>query len=101
MARTFLFTVLAVGVETVLGPGWPWCFSRQFAGKGLVKLLLLLPLVATPVAIGIVWNLFYDPTIGLANFLLRLVGLGAMMGLRRAPPSSPLWSSWTCGSGRP
>ena len=40
-----------------------------------MKLLLLLPLVATPVAIGISWNLFYDPTIGLANHVLRLVGL--------------------------
>jgi multiple sugar transport system permease protein len=49
--------------------------NREFAGKGLVKLLLLLPLVATPVAVGIVFNLFYDPTIGLANWALSLFGL--------------------------
>jgi multiple sugar transport system permease protein len=40
-----------------------------------MKLLLLLPLVATPVAIGIVWNLFYDPTIGLANYALSILGI--------------------------
>ena len=50
-------------------------FNRQFRGKGFLKLFLLLPLVATPVAIGIVWNLFFDPTIGLANFALKLFGL--------------------------
>ncbi len=36
---------------------------------------MLLPLVSTPVAIGIAWNLFYDPTIGLANFVLTRLGL--------------------------
>jgi multiple sugar transport system permease protein len=41
----------------------------------VAKLLLLLPLVATPVAVGIVFNLFYDPTIGLANFVLKSLGL--------------------------
>lgn len=73
--RTFLFTAMAVAAETVLGTALALVLHRRFAGKGLVKLLLLLPLVATPVAIGISWNLFYDPTIGLANHVLRLIGL--------------------------
>jgi multiple sugar transport system permease protein len=78
VARTFLFTFLAVGVETILGTGLAVLLRRRFAGQGLVKLLLLLPLVAAPVAIGISWNLFYDPTIGLANYVLRQMGLGGM-----------------------
>ncbi len=78
VARTFLFTLLAVGVETILGTALAILLRRQFAGKGLVKLLLLLPLVAAPVAIGICWNLFYDPNIGLANYLLRGIGLGGL-----------------------
>jgi multiple sugar transport system permease protein len=75
VARTFLFTLLAVGVETIFGTALAVLLRRRFAGKGLVKLLLLLPLVAAPVAIGISWNLFYDPNIGLANYLLRGLGL--------------------------
>ena len=75
VGRTFLFTVLAVSAETLLGVGLALVFNRQFRGKGPLKLFLLLQLVATPVAIGIVWNLFYDPTIGLANFALKLLGL--------------------------
>ena len=78
VARTFLFTLLAVGVETILGTALAVLRRRQFAGKGLVKLLLLLPLVAAPVAIGISWNLFYDPNIGLANYLLHEIGLGGL-----------------------
>jgi multiple sugar transport system permease protein len=73
--RTFLFTAMAVAAETFLGVTVALVLNREFRGKGLVKMLLLLPLVATPVAIGIVWNLFFDPTIGLANYALGLVGL--------------------------
>ena len=75
MGRTFLFTGMAVAAEAVLGTAVALVLHREFFGKGLMKLLLLLPLVATPVAIGIVWNLFYDPTIGLANYALSILGL--------------------------
>ncbi|HEY8463028.1 MAG TPA: sugar ABC transporter permease [Bacillota bacterium] len=72
---TFYFTVLAVGVEVVLGVLIALVLNREFRGKNLVKLILLLPLVATPVAIGLSWILFYEPTIGLANYVLNLIGL--------------------------
>ncbi len=74
---TIYFTVLAVGVETVLGVAIALILHREFIGKGLVKGLLLLPMVATPVAIGLAWTLFYEPTIGLGNYVLQLVGLPA------------------------
>ena len=81
--RTFEFSALAVAVETTSGVALALILHRNFFGKGLVKLLLLLPLVATPVAIGIVWNLFYDPNIGLLNYLLSALGL---------PPSQWVYS---------
>jgi multiple sugar transport system permease protein len=75
LARTFLFTFFAVAIESVLGVATALILNRAFVGKSVAKLLLLLPLVATPVAVGIVFNLFFDPTTGLANFLLHSVGL--------------------------
>lgn len=73
--RTIAFTFFAVAIEAVLGVAIAIILNRTFTGKGLAKLLLLLPLVATPVAVGIVFNLFFDPTIGLANFVLKTLGL--------------------------
>ena len=73
--RTIAFTLMAVGIEAVLGVAAALVLHRNFVGKGLAKTLLLLPLVATPVAVGIVFNLFYDPTIGLANYVLSTLGL--------------------------
>ncbi len=75
MGRTFYFTFLAVGCETILGMIWALILNREFFGKEGIKLLLLLPLVSTPVAIGIAWVLFYEPTIGLANWALKSLGL--------------------------
>ncbi|MBE3571840.1 MAG: sugar ABC transporter permease [Moorella humiferrea] len=72
---TFYFTILAVGVETILGVTIALILNRDFPGKNAVKTILLLPMVATPVAIGLAWTLFYEPTIGLGNYALQLLGL--------------------------
>ena len=75
LGRTFSFTFSAIIVEAVLGTILALILNREYKAKGAVKLILLLPLVSTPVAIGIVWNLFYDPTIGFLNYMLSLLGL--------------------------
>lgn len=75
VGRTFAFTFFAVVIEGFLGVAIALILNRAFVGKSIAKLLFLLPLVATPVAVGIVFNLFYDPTIGLANFVLKSLGL--------------------------
>jgi multiple sugar transport system permease protein len=75
LGRTIVFTAFAVGIEGVIGVAAALVLNRAFVGRGFTKLLLLLPLVATPVAVGIVFNLFFDPTIGLLNFALQSLAL--------------------------
>jgi multiple sugar transport system permease protein len=87
--RTFYFTSLAVAIETVLGVAVALILHRAFVGKSIVKLLLLLPLVATPVAVGIVFNLFYDPNIGLVNYLLKSLGLPQSLWITSASTVIP------------
>jgi multiple sugar transport system permease protein len=97
VARTFAFTFFAVAIEGLLGVATALVLNRAFVGKSLAKLLLLLPLVATPVAIGIVFNLFYDPTIGLANFVLQSSGLPSGLWVSNAKsviPSLVLVDVW-------
>ena len=73
--RTFAFTFGAVAAEAVLGTIVALILNREFRGKTPTKLILVLPLVVTPVAIGIVFQLFYDPNIGFLNFVLNSLGL--------------------------
>lgn len=77
--RTFVFTFLAVSLELILGVTMALIFNRQFAGRGLLRTLFLLPMVATPVAIALVWILILDPTIGLANYLLNSANLPRLL----------------------
>ena len=97
LGRTFYFTFGAVFFEMIVGIALALILNRTFAGKGVVKTLLLLPLVATPVAIGIVWNLFYDPTIGILNYVLSVFGLpqsGWVSETKSVMPSLLLVDIW-------
>lgn len=73
--RTLSFTISAVFFETVFGTIIALILNTSFKGKTIAKTILLLPLVATPVAVGLVFTLFYDPTIGFLNYILSVFGL--------------------------
>ena len=88
--RTVWFSVVSLVVEMFLGVGIAILLNRKFVGKGLVKTVFLLPMVATPVAIGMVWTLIYQPTIGIANYALKAIGLPAQAWLGSA--DTALWS---------
>ena len=97
MGRTFYFTIGAVVGETILGIAIALILNREFYGKNALKLILLLPLVATPVAVGIVFNLFYDPTIGFLNYVLSSLGLpqsGWVTAQKTVLPSLMLVDIW-------
>ena len=74
-SRTLLFSAVALLFEVVLGTAIALILNRDFIGKPLVKTLFLLPMVATPVSIGLVWMLIYEPTFGVANTLLGYIGM--------------------------
>ncbi|GGD59391.1 carbohydrate ABC transporter permease [Paenibacillus nasutitermitis] len=73
--NTFYFTFVALFAEMVLGLAIAVLFNRSFKGKNIAKTLFLLPMVATPVAMGLVWMLIYEPTIGAANTILKSIGI--------------------------
>ncbi|MDQ0733824.1 carbohydrate ABC transporter permease [Arthrobacter agilis] len=74
--RTFVFTAVALTVQLVLGMAIALLLWRPFKGEKWVRVAILLPLVATPVAVGMMWRLIFDPNIGFANQLLGFVGIG-------------------------
>jgi multiple sugar transport system permease protein len=73
--RTLYFTGLVIAGETVLGVAMALLFNREFWGRGLLRTLAILPMVATPVAIGLVFVMMYHPTLGVANYLLSVLHL--------------------------
>lgn len=73
---TLYFTALATALQMILGVSLALLLNRPFRGKGFFRSIFLLPMVATPVAIALVWMMMYNPTLGVMNYLVGLVGLG-------------------------
>ena len=72
---TFYYTILATVAEMLLGLAIALVLNRNFVGKNVVKTIVLLPYMMAPVAVGLMWMLFYEPSSGLMNFIFTSVGL--------------------------
>jgi multiple sugar transport system permease protein len=84
--RTLIFTAASVVVPLLLGVWAAVCFSSPFRLRGLARTLFVLPMMATPVAISLVWTMMFHPQLGVLNYLLTAVGL---------PPSTWVYDTAT------
>ena len=73
--RTIWFTFAAVCIESMLGVTFALILGKIRKASNVIRTVFLMPMVATPVAVGILWKLIFDPTIGLANQILKFLGL--------------------------
>lgn len=49
--------------------------NQTFKGNGLIKALNFSPFVIAPILVGLIWYFILDPSIGLINNLLDLIGM--------------------------
>ena len=75
VARTLVYTFLAVALPVILGVLSAMVFHRRFPLRGLLRGIFILPMMATPVAVGLVWTMMFHPQLGVLNYLLSLIGL--------------------------
>jgi multiple sugar transport system permease protein len=73
--RTLWFTVLAVIIPIFLGVWAALVFHREFPFRGALRTIFVMPMMATPVAIALVWTMMFHPQLGVLNYLLSLAGL--------------------------
>jgi len=75
--RTFLWLVSSTGVETILGIllGFFFWKSTKMPGRRLALTLLFTPMILAPSSTGTFFRLIYEPTFGVLNYLLGLLGI--------------------------
>lgn len=88
--HTLLFAGVCLACQTVLGLGFALILNRRFRGQNLVRTLFILPVVATPVAVAMVWKMIYDPALGIINMLIKQAGGSAFAFLGER--STALWA---------
>jgi multiple sugar transport system permease protein len=83
------FVILSVGLETLLGFGFGLLLRERFTGSGVIRTLLLIPMMISPVVAGLFWKLLFNPTYGIVNYLL---GFGSGGPDWLSSPSLAFWA---------
>lgn len=83
LPNTFLFLVIAVGVEVALGLAIALLINRRFPGQRVVKTLLIFPLLVAPVVAGLMFYWMFHSEFGLVNQVLRAIGLPGVLWFNR------------------
>ena len=71
---TFKYFVVASFFEVVLGVTLALMLGKIKKAQGIIRTAFLFPMVATPIAMGYVWKLMFDSSLGFINAFLRFLG---------------------------
>jgi multiple sugar transport system permease protein len=97
-ATTGRFALFSVGLQILVGFGLAMLVNTKFKGSGVVITLILIPMMLSPVVVGMFWKLMYTPTFGLLNYLLGFTNPAqapdwlASSFARKSVPGLALWA---------
>ncbi len=70
-----IMVTLAVAVQLVLGVALAMFFNLQLRGSWIVRGILLLPMLMTPIVVGVMWRTLLNPDWGIIDWSIRSIGL--------------------------
>ncbi|MDR5710345.1 MAG: sugar ABC transporter permease [Armatimonadota bacterium] len=75
LGNTVVIVVGAVSLEVLLGFGLALLLYRPLRGGAFFRVLFIVPMALTPIAVGYMWRMLLNETIGPFNALLQAAGL--------------------------
>lgn len=72
---TFIFVICALTLEFVFGMVLALLLNRDLKGKGIIRSMILLPMMCTNVVIGLTWRLLLNYNFGIVNYYLTQINL--------------------------
>ncbi len=76
--HTLIYTVLSVVAPLFLGTLAALVFDAQFPLRGFLRGVFVMPMMATPVAIALVWTMMFHPQLGVLNYLMSFIHIGPL-----------------------
>jgi raffinose/stachyose/melibiose transport system permease protein len=92
LGNTFLFAVVTTTLKIALGLCLALLLNRRAKAQSVFRAVFYLPVVLSPLIIGIVFHSIFDPTTGLLNQFLGAVGLSELRRQWLADPSTAMLS---------
>ena len=71
-ATTGRYALFSVSLQMLIGFGLALLVRDKFWGSGLITTIILIPMMISPVVVGLFWKLMYNPTFGYFNLLIGL-----------------------------
>lgn len=84
LINTFYYSIGVVPLTMAGALMFALLLNRPFPARGLFRTLYYLPVVASIVAISVVWRWLYNPDRGLLNLFLKIAGLGTSQFLNES-----------------
>jgi multiple sugar transport system permease protein len=75
LGRTVIFTVTSTVATLIFGMLLALLLNRALPGKNFFRTLLIVPMIVTPVVVGLTWRFMYNPELGMFNYFISLLGL--------------------------
>lgn len=73
--RTIEFAIGSLILQLGLGYGLALLLHHDRPGFGVLRVLLVMPVLLTPAVVALIWSYMYDPNIGIIQFLVSRAGL--------------------------
>jgi multiple sugar transport system permease protein len=88
LVTTLIFVVAAVALETVLGTCLGIMLDRLARLRRAVTSILLLPMIVTPLIVGLMFNFAFNAQFGYVTWALNHIGLNTEQGLLNKGPTA-------------
>ena len=75
---TLRFSAIVVSLEMFIGVGLAFLLDRNIRGMSALRTLFILPMMISPIVVGLMWRYMYHPTVGFFNRTLKGLGLEPM-----------------------
>ena len=95
--QTIVWTISVVGGQFLIGFISALLLNRDFTGRKIYNLLILLPWTIPSVIMVLTWQWMYDPFFGLINFYLEKFGLISKYLVWVGQPDSTIWPQVVVG----
>ena len=72
---TFRFGFWTISIEMFLGVALALLLEKPIKGASVFRTIFILPLMVSPVVVGLIWRYLFDARIGWINYYLGMIGI--------------------------
>jgi multiple sugar transport system permease protein len=90
VGNTAVMVILGVTIQVVAGTALALFFDLHLRGMWFVRGVLILPMLLTPIVVGLMWRALLNPEWGMVNYILGELGLPTPLWL--ADPSIAIFT---------